>query len=87
MQFINKIPGASIHPIIRGILIAGAGFLAVEMIKPSFAFMDVGGGNYLARQFKQDMIIDENEELIMKGTNFPWWAVPLALFIVFGFII
>lgn len=74
-------------PVVRALIIGGLSYFVVEMFKPGFAFADVGGGNYIPRSFKEDQIINEDEDMIVKGTTFPWWSVPLGLFVIFSLFV
>lgn len=77
----------STHPIIRAATIGGLAYLAVEMVKPGFAFANLGGGNYLQRGFMEDTVVNEDEDAIVSGTYFPWWSLPLGLFALFALFV
>lgn len=77
----------STEPLIRGLVAGGLVYLGVEMFKPGFAFANLGGGSYIQRGFMEDTVIDEDEDAIVSGTYFPWWALPIIAFILFGLII
>lgn len=75
------------NPVIRAAVVGGAAYLFVEMLKPGFAFANLGGGSYIPRGFMEDVVVDDDDDAIVSGTYFPWWSLPLGLFVFFSLFV
>jgi len=74
-------------PYIRGFFAAGVTYVLMEMFKPGFAFSSISPGQYMPRAFREDQMLNDDEEAIVSGTNFTWWSVPLLVFVIFSLFI
>ena len=76
----------SFNPIFRGALACFGVWLGVELLKPGFAFAEMGDGMFYARPWGKDSVLEvENEEIA--GTRVPWFLLPVGAFILFGLFI
>ena len=73
----------STHPVVRAGFVGGVVYLLMEVFKPGFAFSAIAPGQYMPRAFREDQILNDDEEAIVKGTTFTWWSVPLLAFLIF----
>lgn len=79
----------SFNPILRGVVLGGLGFLAIEMVKPSFAFAEIQTGEgdaFVPRPFGSSNTADYGDQLV-GGTMLPYWSIPLLLFVIFGLFV
>lgn len=76
------------NPFIRAAAVAALGYVAVEAVKPGFAFAQVAPGEYVERGLKPTPIdTGDDEPSYIEGTWIPWWGVPLGLFAFFGLFV
>lgn len=80
---------ASTHPVLRAAVVAGVGFIVIEMVKPGFAFAQLGPSDYVERGFMKNITVDlgDDDPTVIKGTYLPWWGVPLGLFGFFSLFV
>lgn len=82
----------SIPIVIRAVVAAGAGYILLEMFKPSFAFSETEDG-YVAKPFSlftsegSGGRYDDDDRGLIPSTNIPWWTIPAGLFGFFYFIV
>jgi hypothetical protein len=76
----------SFNPYLRGVIAALTAFIAVEVVKPNFAYAATEEG-YVPRPFGKGAMVETMNEEVVEGTSVPWWTIPVGIAFIFGIVI